>query len=150
MSSIESKEAACNPHGGRPCPTPCGLRLHRKPLTSAEKLRLPISTALPPSCLQEPAVANLAQAPTHKKALHCSEPILHIFLIRKGKIMKNYQYCGSIQMTAAHQLVITFKSSLHVVPPLNVSHLMLRHYGEGNGTPLQYSGLENPMDGGAW
>ena len=23
-------------------------------------------------------------------------------------------------------------------------------YGEGNGTPLQYSCLENPMDGGAW
>ena len=22
--------------------------------------------------------------------------------------------------------------------------------GKGNGTPLQYSGLENPMDGGAW
>ena len=22
--------------------------------------------------------------------------------------------------------------------------------GEGNGTPLQYSYLENPMDGGAW
>ena len=33
---------------------------------------------------------------------------------------------------------------------------MLRKYadgfdgGEGNGTPLQYSCLENPMDGGAW
>ena len=26
---------------------------------------------------------------------------------------------------------------------------MLAH-GEGNGTPLQYSCLENPMDGGAW
>ena len=24
------------------------------------------------------------------------------------------------------------------------------HYGEGNGDPLQYSCLENPMDGGAW
>ena len=24
------------------------------------------------------------------------------------------------------------------------------HYREGNGTPLQYSCLENPMDGGAW
>ena len=24
------------------------------------------------------------------------------------------------------------------------------HTGEGNGTPLQYSCLENPMDGGAW
>ena len=25
-----------------------------------------------------------------------------------------------------------------------------RSPGEGNGTPLQYSGLENPMEGGAW
>ena len=25
-----------------------------------------------------------------------------------------------------------------------------RWIGEGNGTPLQYSCLENPMDGGAW
>ena len=24
------------------------------------------------------------------------------------------------------------------------------HFGEGNGTPLQYSCLENPMKGGAW
>ena len=24
------------------------------------------------------------------------------------------------------------------------------HVGEGNGTPFQYSCLENPMDGGAW
>ena len=27
---------------------------------------------------------------------------------------------------------------------------MYVHIGEGNGTPLQYSCLENPMDGGAW
>ena len=25
-----------------------------------------------------------------------------------------------------------------------------QNIGEGNGTPLQYSCLENPMDGGAW
>ena len=34
------------------------------------------------------------------------------------------------------------------------SFLWLNKYmlyqGEGNGTPLQYSCLENPMDGGAW
>ena len=31
------------------------------------------------------------------------------------------------------------------------NHLSLKtNYGEGNGTPLQYSCLENPMDGGAW
>ena len=29
-------------------------------------------------------------------------------------------------------------------------YINLVHFGEGNGTPLQYSCLENPMDGGAW
>ena len=28
--------------------------------------------------------------------------------------------------------------------------ILTHTYGEGNGTPLQYSCLENPMDGGAW
>ena len=32
-----------------------------------------------------------------------------------------------------------------------ISLLAVRTFiGEGNGTPLQYSCLENPMDGGAW
>ena len=30
---------------------------------------------------------------------------------------------------------------------ISVSHSVV---GEGNGTPLQYCCLENPMDGGAW
>ena len=29
-------------------------------------------------------------------------------------------------------------------------NLVAQKFGEGNGTPLQYSSLENPMDGGAW
>ena len=29
-------------------------------------------------------------------------------------------------------------------------HLFSIFFGEGNGTPLQYSCLENPIDGGAW
>ena len=28
--------------------------------------------------------------------------------------------------------------------------LLREKNGEGNGTPLQYPCLENPMDGGAW
>ena len=46
--------------------------------------------------------------------------------------------------------------SSHVVTPLSPQIFWLiypgcRVYnGEGNGTPLQYSCLENPMDGGAW
>ena len=40
-------------------------------------------------------------------------------------------------------------------PPANAGHMGLipdpgRSPGEGNGNPLQYSCLENPMDGGAW
>ena len=31
----------------------------------------------------------------------------------------------------------------------NVKILVIQSVGEGNGTPLQYSCLENPMDGGA-
>ena len=31
-----------------------------------------------------------------------------------------------------------------------ISLLLMSLFGEGNGTPLQYSCLENPMDGGAW
>ena len=38
---------------------------------------------------------------------------------------------------------LTYQNSL-VLPVLRL------HIGDGNGTPLQYSCLENPMDGGAW
>ena len=31
-----------------------------------------------------------------------------------------------------------------------IQSLHCRPYGEGNGTPLQYFCLENPMDEGAW
>ena len=36
---------------------------------------------------------------------------------------------------------------LHYPPEFAETHV---HCGEGSGTPLQYSCLENPMDGGAW
>ena len=33
----------------------------------------------------------------------------------------------------------------------NNKNIVIKHgHGEGDGTPLQYSCLENPMDGGAW
>ena len=37
---------------------------------------------------------------------------------------------------------VTDEKSLH--------YRSVYHLGEGNGTPLQYSCLENPMDGEAW
>ena len=35
------------------------------------------------------------------------------------------------------------------LPQLDFKHHLCSMYGEGNGTPLQYSCLENPMDRGA-
>ena len=34
--------------------------------------------------------------------------------------------------------------------PLSTVFRLGLYYGEGDGTPLQYSCLENSMDGGAW
>ena len=51
-------------------------------------------------------------------------------------------------MVASWQLVSLSLSFLHLNTPLRVGIECLT--GEGNGNPLQYSCLENPMDGGAW
>ena len=39
---------------------------------------------------------------------------------------------------------------IHLDTHIQNYELLRELYGEGNGTPLQYSCLENPMDGGAW
>ena len=46
-----------------------------------------------------------------------------------------------------------FKSVISVILRISLGLELLSHMvvlREGNGTPLQYSCLENPMDGGAW
>ena len=44
-------------------------------------------------------------------------------------------------------------SNVHVVILRDAKQDLIKsntHFGEGNGNPLQYSCLENPMDAGAW
>ena len=41
-------------------------------------------------------------------------------------------------------------SILLIYTKFNFKWMLGLNIGEGNGTPLQYSCLENPMDGGAW
>ena len=48
-------------------------------------------------------------------------------------------------------LCVSIPSSVSVGNESNKgTYLYSTYCGEGNGTPLQYSCLENPMDGGAW
>ena len=51
---------------------------------------------------------------------------------------------GVLEPQFKGRLWLQTKSQTLVLPP------SLCDPGEGNGTPLQYSCLENPMDGGAW
>ena len=47
-------------------------------------------------------------------------------------------------------MALTRQTSVDKVMSLLFNMLSRLVIGEGNGTPLQYSCLENPMDGGAW
>jgi len=38
----------------------------------------------------------------------------------------------------------------HAIDLIFIWYQVIIILGEGNGTPLQYPCLENPMDGGAW
>ena len=48
-----------------------------------------------------------------------------------------------------HRLCLRVKMG-NLLHAFKENKLWVEYFGEGNGTPLQYSCLENPMDGGAW
>ena len=48
-----------------------------------------------------------------------------------------------------HQTLVIAKPDENIMIKANYRPVLLVA-GEGNGTPLQYSCLENPMDGGGW
>ena len=53
-------------------------------------------------------------------------------------------------MTTGKITALTLQTFVHKVMSLLFNTLSRLVMGEGNGTPLQYCCLENPMDGGAW
>ena len=62
---------------------------------------------------------------------------------------------GQRWMTTSHVCVHIAHKLVEITPTMQFYilfylTLLLSIIGEGNGTPLQYSCLENPVDGGAW
>ena len=53
-------------------------------------------------------------------------------------------------ITAGKTITLTRRTFVGKVMSLLFNMMSRLVIGEGNGTPLQYSCLENPMDGGAW
>ena len=57
---------------------------------------------------------------------------------------------SQLYMTTGKNIALTIWTFVSKVKSLLFNVLSRLVIGEGNGTPLQYSCLENPMDGGAW
>ena len=69
-------------------------------------------------------------------------------------ISKDHCYQHLVHLSVASQRPLQIKAYLTSTPgkcyrQYNLGTTVLYH-GEGNGTTLQYSCLENPMDRGAW
>ena len=62
----------------------------------------------------------------------------------------NFSFCTHVDCLLDYPGDSDGKASVYNVGDLGLIPGSGRFPGEGNGTPLQYSCLENPMDGGAW
>ena len=80
---------------------------------------------------------------------------LFVFLTKVNyeceKEIKSFIYTHNLisysKLWECYSQTLHFKDLIRHCVPLKVYYVC---NGEGNGTPLQYSCLENPMDGGAW
>ena len=61
---------------------------------------------------------------------------------------EEWSLCNTSLPLALHSRAIT--KSYGFCPYFFLKKIFKYLFGYGNGTPLQYSCLENPMDGGAW
>ena len=81
--------------------------------------------------------------------LHCYLGLVSPVVARLGAAALQLQCMGfSLRWPLDAQQGLSGLGSVVVTPRLSCP--VVCGYGEGNGTPLQYSCLENPMDGGAW
>ena len=99
-----------------------------------------------------------------KKMKEESEKVGLKLNIQKTKIMApgpitSWEIDGKTVETVSDFIFLGSKSLQMVIPAIKLkdAYSLKESYGqprqhirEGNGTPLQYSCLENPMDGGAW
>ena len=84
------------------------------------------------------------------------EDVVHIYdgiLLSYNKEWNNSAFSNMNGPRDDHikSLFFSNSNSSVVIPPVVLIWILLvTNDREGNGTPLQYSCLENPMDGGAW
>ena len=80
--------------------------------------------------------------------MSCFQPTLDFFSGGR-KQMCCWQY-GSLIQTSKQRCLKEFRMRSKSRKEILIYSRIRDSNGEGDGTPLQYSCLENPMDGGAW
>ena len=81
------------------------------------------------------------------------ERLLCGYLLANNSMNKVYFYCTLLQVLRDSQMVLAVKNLFANAGDLRDMGLIPgsgRSSGEGNGNPLQYSCLENPMDRRVW
>ena len=87
--------------------------------------------------------------PTLSGPMDCSLPGSSVHGIFQTRVLEWVAIAFSPYMTAGKTIALTIRTFVGKV--MSVFNMLSSSViGEGNGNPLQYSCLENPMDGGAW
>ena len=80
-------------------------------------------------------------------------PTISSSVVPFSSCLQSFPASGSFPMshflTSGGQSIGVSASSFDSILPIKIKPL-IQEQGEGNGDPLQYSCLENSMDGGAW
>ena len=119
-----------------------------------------------------PTQASKPASPALGGGFFITEPLGHsfcVFVFSWINLKKFFTFCGinGLNILASISLMLLFLLPLQFLPLFQgwknyISHTVSKHNlakhltllhpasGEGNGNPLQYSCLENPMDRGAW
>ena len=97
--------------------------------------------------------------PGPETRIHCSELLCNEILLKYKKekasdidIRRGQKECplASVSNGVIYFLISYYNESKERLKFVQVLPDPLPQFGEGNGTPLQYSCLENPVDRGAW
>ena len=94
-------------------------------------------------CIKVKSESEVAQScPTLSNPMDCSLPGSSIF--------SRQEYWSGVPLPQLLSPSSATREASVCVYTHSYLCVFIHMYGEGNGTPLQYSCLENPMDGGAW